>query len=78
MKKQELVSFTSKKPEELKKELLVLKLDFVKTRLNISAGREKNLKKAKNIDKKIAQISTLLKYKSKENEFKSNDIDNKK
>jgi ribosomal protein L29 len=78
MKKKELVSYISKKPEELEKELSGLKLDFIKTRLNISAGREKNFKKAKNISKKIAQISTILKYKSRENKFKEGVQNNKK
>ena len=78
MKKKELGSYISKKPDELKKELSEMKLDFIKTRLNISAGREKNLKKAKNIGKKIAQISTILKFKSIEDKFKEHDKDNKK
>jgi len=78
MKKQELVNYISKKPEELNKELIGLKLDFVKTRLNISAGREKNLKKAKNLGKKISQISTLLNYKNIENKLRESVTDNKK
>ena len=78
MKKDELVNYISKKPEELNKELLEFKLDFVKTRLNISAGREKNLKKAKNLGKKISQISTLLNYKNIENKLRESVTDNKK
>ena len=78
MKKQELVNYISKKPEELNKELLEFKLDFVKTRLNISAGREKNLKKAKNLGKKIAQVSTLLKYKNTESKLRESVAENKK
>jgi ribosomal protein L29 len=66
MKKKDLRSYYLKKANELEKELSGLKLDFAKTKLNINAGREKNLKKAKNIGKKISQIMTILKYKKVE------------
>jgi hypothetical protein len=63
MKKKDLRSYNLKKVNELEKELVALKLDFTKTRLNIISGREKNLKKAKNIGKKISQIMMLIRYK---------------
>lgn len=66
MKKKELRSYNLKKAEELSKELTSLKLDYAKTRLEIVSGREKNLKKAKNIAKKISQISMLIRYKEAE------------
>ena len=66
MKKKELKGYYTKKAEELQKELETLKLDFDKIRLNISSGREKNLKKAKILGKKISQIMTILKIKSAE------------
>lgn len=66
MKKKELRSYNLKKADELQKELLSLKLDYAKTRLEIVSGREKNLKKAKNIAKKISQISMLIRYKKNE------------
>lgn len=68
MKKKELKSYYTKKVSELQKELQTLRLDFDKIRLNVSAGREKNLKKAKNLGKKISQIMTILKIKSVEDE----------
>lgn len=61
MKKRELVSYFSKKNEEIVKELDALRLEISKLKLNISAGREKNLKKAKNMRKKISQLETILK-----------------
>lgn len=66
MKKKDLVSYYTKKTAELEKELSDLRLDFAKTKLNISAGREKNLKKAKNIGKKISQLAMVLRYKKEE------------
>ncbi len=63
MKKDELKIYYQKKGEDLLKELSSLKAEYDKVRMNITVGREKNLKKAKNINKKIAQIKTLLKYK---------------
>lgn len=66
MKKKELKSYNLKKIDELQKELSSLKLDYAKTRLEIVSGREKNLKKAKNIAKKISQISMLIRYKKDE------------
>lgn len=63
MKKKDIKNYYLKKVNELEKELTGLRLDFAKTKLNIIAGREKNLKKAKNIGKKISQIMTILKCK---------------
>lgn len=71
MKKNDLKNYYSKKAGELEKELSVLKLDFAKTKLNIIAGREKNLKKAKNTGKKISQIMTILRYKKAEESAES-------
>lgn len=63
MKKKDLKSYNLKKLDELLKEVETLRLDFKKTRLNIVSGREKNLKKAKNINKKISQIMTIIRLK---------------
>jgi hypothetical protein len=70
MKKKDLQNYYTKNSDEIKKEIKLLKLDFEKTRLNISAGREKNLKKAKIIGKKISQLMSLFKIKSIESEKK--------
>ncbi len=66
MKKKDLRSYNLKKADELENELKSLKLDFTKTKLNIISGREKNLKKAKNIGKSISQITMLLNHKKTE------------
>lgn len=66
MKKKDLKDYYLKKSTDLEKEVIRLRLDFAKTKLNISAGREKNLKKAKMIGKKIAQIMTVLRLKKTE------------
>ena len=60
MKKKDLKSYYLKKTTELENELSGLRLDFAKTKLNIVSGREKNLKKAKFIGRKIAQVMTIL------------------
>jgi len=66
MKKRDLKNYLLKKTTELEKELGSLKLDYRKTRLNILSGREKNLKKAKHLKKKISQIMTIMKLKKTE------------
>jgi len=66
MKKKDLINYSLKKLVELEKELNSLKLDYAKTKLNIISGREKNLKKAKNIGKKISQLTMLIRYKKVE------------
>lgn len=63
MKKKELKNYIQKKEPELVKEIDDLKKEFLKAKLSIITGREKDLKKAKNINKKIAQLKTLLRYK---------------
>ncbi|KKQ56332.1 MAG: hypothetical protein US95_C0010G0019 [Candidatus Woesebacteria bacterium GW2011_GWB1_38_5] len=65
MKKKDFNSFYNKKLSDLKKEISQLKSEKRKVILDIGVGREKNLKKAKNIGKKISQISTILKIKEK-------------
>lgn len=65
MKKKDFNSFYNKKLSDLKKDIFQLKSEKRKVILDIGVGREKNLKKAKNIDKKISQISTIIKIKEK-------------
>ena len=65
MKKKDFNSYYNKKLSDLKKDISQLKSEKRKAILDIGVGREKNLKKAKNIDKKISQISTILKIKEK-------------
>lgn len=65
MKKKDFNSFYNKKLSDLKKDISQLKSEKRKAILDIGVGREKNLKKAKNIGKKISQISTIIKIKEK-------------
>ncbi|KKQ47513.1 MAG: hypothetical protein US67_C0051G0005 [Candidatus Woesebacteria bacterium GW2011_GWD1_38_10] len=65
MKKKDFNSYYNKKLSDLKKDISQLKSEKRKAILDIGVGREKNLKKAKNIGKKISQISTILKIKEK-------------
>lgn len=70
MKKKDLKSYYLKKTTELENELSELRLDFAKTKLNIISGREKNLKKAKIIGKKIAQVMTILRFVNRSEKLK--------
>ena len=64
MKKNDLRTYFSKTKKEIEKELFKTHLDFLKVKVDMASGKEKNLKKAKNLNKKIAQLNTLLKYKN--------------
>ena len=61
MKKTELKNLKTKKLEELKKLGKDKKLEIAKTLAKIAAGQEKNLKKAKNLKKELAQTLTFIK-----------------
>jgi len=70
MKKNELNSYLSKSKKDLEKEIIKLKADFLRAKVDIASQKERNLKKAKNLKRKIAQLSTLIKYKDLEEKLK--------
>ncbi|MGB6838750.1 MAG: 50S ribosomal protein L29 [Microgenomates group bacterium] len=63
MKKKELQELRVKKIAELRKLLSKKKKEAEVTYGKIKAGQEKNLKKAKNLKRDIAQILTLIREK---------------
>ncbi|KKU12307.1 MAG: hypothetical protein UX19_C0002G0014 [Candidatus Woesebacteria bacterium GW2011_GWA1_45_8] len=60
MKKKDITALRSKKTDELLKLLAEKKKEAQKSQVEIKAGTEKNLKKASNIRRDIAVISTLM------------------
>ena len=71
MKKKELLELRSKEVSQLKKMVIAKKKDLLKIIPETAVGKEKNLKKAKNIKREIAQILTIIKeieFKQKEQE----------
>ena len=63
MKKNELKTAREKDSKVLREELSKFRHEAALTRVEISAGQEKNLKKSKLLRKKISQYMTLLKEK---------------
>lgn len=63
MKKGELTELRSKDIDELKKLVADKRLELTKVMAEIKAGREKNLKKAKNLRREIARALTLIREK---------------
>lgn len=63
MKKKELQTFKDKKLEELKKAVQEKRVEIAKASAEMYAGKEKNLKKAKNAKRELAQVLTLLRQK---------------
>lgn len=68
MKKKELVELRGKDAVSLNKLKLGKKIALIKTETDLAIGREKNLKKAKNLRYDIAQIETLVREKEFETE----------
>ena len=63
MKTKDLKSLKIKKTDELKK-ILSEKLELLaKIKLDMVTGKEKNLKKVKNLRREIAQVFTLIREK---------------
>lgn len=60
MKTKEFKDLKVKEEKELLKMLAEKRTELMKVIPNLSVNQEKNLKKAKNLKKEIAQISTLL------------------
>lgn len=65
MKRKDLEGLKTKKATELLKMVRERKLELAKALAMASAGREKNLKKAKNLRREIAQILTIQRAESK-------------
>ena len=63
MKKKELVSLRSKTITELTKMVIEKRVDVATSYAKIKAGHEKNVKKAFNLRKELAQILTILREK---------------
>ena len=79
MKKRELDKLRGKESKELEKQSLDKKLELAKLESKIKAGKEKNIKKAKNLKIEIAQIMTLIREKEiMESELKQTDNENER
>lgn len=63
MKRKDLVELKTKEVKDLTKMLGEKKIELEKIRVNIRAGKEKNLKKASNLRRDISQILTLISEK---------------
>lgn len=63
MKKGELTKLRTKKETELRKLVSDKKLLLARVIADVKASREKNLKKAKNLRRDIAQILTIFREK---------------
>lgn len=63
MKRKEFNDLRSKTTKELNKIVAEKKLEKEKTKMKAVAGKEKNLKLAKNLSKEIAKILTLIREK---------------
>jgi large subunit ribosomal protein L29 len=62
MAKKNFWEYTS---EELENKLRELKAEIRKARFDIKAGRERNVKKIKNLKKDVARILTVLNFRKK-------------
>ena len=63
MKKRELVKYREKSISAMEKELAKLKTEVAKAYSERKAGKDQDLKKAKNLRHEIAQIMTLINEK---------------
>lgn len=61
MQKTELKKIRAENPEELAKSIQGKKLEIARILAKISSGQEKNLKKAKNLKRDLAQVLTVIK-----------------
>lgn len=70
MKKKDLQAFKDKKIEDLRKVVSDKQAEILKVVTQMYAGKEKNLKKTKNLKRELAQVLTLLRQKELEGEIK--------
>jgi len=66
MKTKDIKKLKEKNIEELQKEVVTLKQQRDRAHADISAGKEGNLKKARNLRKEIAQYLTVIREKEME------------
>ena len=64
MKKKDILDVRGKAEKEIANSLKEKKLELAKTKVKIASGEEKNIKKAKNLRREIAQLLTILKEKA--------------
>jgi ribosomal protein L29 len=65
MKKTQIQQLKAQDPKKLTQKLTQLKNEYQKAKIQITASEEKNIKKAKNIRRDIAQISSIITQKTK-------------
>lgn len=63
MKRKDIKDLRAKDDEALKKLLVAKQKDLIEAQAQAAAGREKNLKKAKNLRADIAVIMTMVREK---------------
>jgi len=74
MKKRDLKTLRGKSIEVLKKQLIDKKAEFVLTWIEVKSKKEKNVNKARNIKRDIAQLMTIIREKELIEEDKEKDI----
>ena len=70
MKKKQIVDIRTKDTKKLMKMVSDLEIEILNTRARIKVGKEKNLKKTKNLKRELAQIKTIIKQKEIEEKNK--------
>ena len=61
MKKKDIETLRGKEVAEIKKALVGKRADLIKAQVEMYGGKEKNLKKAKNLRREVAQMLTIIK-----------------
>lgn len=64
MKRQDITKLHHETSKELAGRISAMQKDLVETRMNISLGKEKNLKRMSNLKTDIARIKTILHAKN--------------
>lgn len=78
MKKKDLQTFKDKKIEELTKIVQEKRVEISKAAAEMYAGKEKNLKKAKNAKRELAQMLTILRQKELRGENEETEVSSRK
>ena len=61
MKKKDIETLRGKEVAEIKKALAGKRADLIKAQVEMYGGKEKNLKKARNLRREVAQMLTIIK-----------------
>jgi len=61
MKKKDIETLRGKEVAEIKKALAGKRADLIKAQVEMYGGKEKNLKKVKNLRREVAQMLTIIK-----------------